>query len=150
LPGESVRRQAKHGEKEQAMHTISRCGYKRSISFAAITLMFVCFGFASDCQAQLNRGLFRARPLASSRQVQGQPHALPQYDEATRLVFASQHQHRHRATLQGQHWRNSNFYDLSDPYPKYYGGFHSSHFSKLGVPSGDLGFRGNNIFWSPW
>ena len=34
--------------------------------------------------------------------------------------------------------------------PKYYGGFHASYFDNLGVPSGDVGLRGNGIYWSPW
>jgi hypothetical protein len=37
-----------------------------------------------------------------------------------------------------------------DPYPKFIGGFHSSHFSNLGIPTGDLGFRGNGVYWAPW
>ena len=26
----------------------------------------------------------------------------------------------------------------------------SSHFSNVGLPSGDIGFRGNGIYWTPW
>lgn len=40
--------------------------------------------------------------------------------------------------------------DSWGPYPKYYGGFHSSHFSDIGIPHGDRGFRGSGIFWNPW
>ena len=43
-------------------------------------------------------------------------------------------------------WGN---YD-SSLYPKYIGAFHSSHFSNLGIPAGDRGFRGNGIYWTPW
>ena len=35
-------------------------------------------------------------------------------------------------------------------YPKYIGGFHSSHFTNVGLPSGDIGFRGNGLYWTPW
>ena len=35
-------------------------------------------------------------------------------------------------------------------YPKYYGAFHSSFFDNYGVPSGDVGLRGNGIYWTPW
>ena len=35
-------------------------------------------------------------------------------------------------------------------YPKYFGGFHSSHYYDLGIPNGDKGFRGNGIYWTPW
>jgi len=35
-------------------------------------------------------------------------------------------------------------------YPKFIGGFHSSHFTNAGLPSGDIGFRSNGIYWTPW
>lgn len=35
-------------------------------------------------------------------------------------------------------------------YPKYFGGFHSSHYYDLGIPNGDKGLRGNGIYWAPW
>ena len=35
-------------------------------------------------------------------------------------------------------------------YPKYYGGFHARDFQNLGIPSGDIGIRGNGIYLSPW
>ena len=40
--------------------------------------------------------------------------------------------------------------DSAGRFPKYYGGFHSSHFSNIGVPGGDKGFRGNGVYWAPW
>ncbi len=36
------------------------------------------------------------------------------------------------------------------PYPKYYGGFHHRHLSNYGVPPGDVGLRGNSLYWTPW
>lgn len=35
-------------------------------------------------------------------------------------------------------------------YPKYYGGFHARQLQNLGMPPGDIGIRGNNIFMNPW
>ena len=35
-------------------------------------------------------------------------------------------------------------------YPKYYGGFHARFFDNYGVPTGDVGVRGNGIYWTPW
>lgn len=35
-------------------------------------------------------------------------------------------------------------------YPRYFGAFHARELQNLGVPSGDIGLRGNGIFWSPW
>lgn len=35
-------------------------------------------------------------------------------------------------------------------YPQYDGGFHARHLQNIGVPSGDVGFRGNGITLNPW
>ena len=40
--------------------------------------------------------------------------------------------------------------DRYSRYPKFIGGFHSSHFTNAGLPSGDIGFRGNGIYWTRW
>lgn len=37
-----------------------------------------------------------------------------------------------------------------DAYPKYYGGFHARYFDNYGSPSGDIGLRGNSLYWTPW
>jgi hypothetical protein len=35
-------------------------------------------------------------------------------------------------------------------YPKYYGGFHARTLQNIGVPTGDIGIRGNGIYANPW
>ncbi|MCA9121376.1 MAG: hypothetical protein H6822_07840 [Planctomycetaceae bacterium] len=35
-------------------------------------------------------------------------------------------------------------------YPKYYGSFHYRHLDNIGIPSGDIGLRGNGLYMSPW
>lgn len=59
-------------------------------------------------------------------------------------------------------WRNRVAGDASRPtpaqnpyaarkvYPKYYHGFHARDLQNVGVPSGDVGLRGNGITWNPW
>lgn len=39
---------------------------------------------------------------------------------------------------------------LEQRYPRYYGGFHARYFDNLGIPSGDIGLRGNSLYASPW
>lgn len=66
--------------------------------------------------------------------------------------------HHHHSHLRA--WKNRWFHNNPLPplkagdgcgcYPKYYGGFHMSHFDRLGVPHGDIGFRGPSIYWTPW
>lgn len=33
---------------------------------------------------------------------------------------------------------------------RYIGGFHRSHFNNIGIPSGDIGIRGNAFRWNTW
>ena len=33
---------------------------------------------------------------------------------------------------------------------RYIGGFHQSHFQNIGIPSGDIGLRGNAYNWRTW
>jgi hypothetical protein len=35
-------------------------------------------------------------------------------------------------------------------YPKYQGGFHSRALQNIGVPTGDIGIRGNGFMMNPW
>jgi hypothetical protein len=35
-------------------------------------------------------------------------------------------------------------------YPKYEGGFHARQLQNIGIPTGDVGIRGNGIYMNPW
>ena len=35
-------------------------------------------------------------------------------------------------------------------YPKYIGSFHYRHLDNIGIPTGDIGIRGNGLYMSPW
>ncbi len=35
-------------------------------------------------------------------------------------------------------------------YPKYTGAFHANYFQSTGVAPGDIGFRGNGVYMTPW
>jgi hypothetical protein len=35
-------------------------------------------------------------------------------------------------------------------YPRYEAGFHARYFQDIGIPSGDVGLRGNSMFLNPW
>ena len=81
----------------------------------------------------------------------------------SQLVFGKSYHSHHHARHHHPHlhaWKNRWFHNQELPplrpddgwgrYPKYYGGFHSSHFDRVGVPHGDIGFRGPSIYWTPW
>lgn len=46
--------------------------------------------------------------------------------------------------------RNNPYEYYKSVYPKFYGGFHEHEFSNLGIPTGDVGIRGNSFFLPPW
>ena len=35
-------------------------------------------------------------------------------------------------------------------YPKYNGAFHYRHLDNIGIPTGDIGIRGNGLYMTPW
>jgi hypothetical protein len=56
-----------------------------------------------------------------------------------------------RAPRDASHvYRYNPYGHYREPYPKYYGGFHARFFDNYGVPTGDVGVRGNGIYWTPW
>ena len=55
--------------------------------------------------------------------------------------------HAHHAPHHGLHHAPI---DAREWYPKYYGGFHSRALENIGVPTGDIGIRGNGFMMNPW
>jgi hypothetical protein len=68
---------------------------------------------------------------------------------ATLLTAASaQAEGRWRAGGPNRYYQRSAY--AAAVYPKYQAGFHSRHLQNIGIPSGDIGLRGNSIFLNPW
>jgi hypothetical protein len=40
--------------------------------------------------------------------------------------------------------------DPREVYPEYYGGIHARQLQNIGIPTGDIGIRGNGITATPW
>lgn len=111
---------------------------------AFLLVTMICL--ASDCHAQRHRGVF----ARGAQVLFGTRHNEPRNYQEQFSNNGFSPDYRFPATPRYDDWRNSTFYDAAERYPKYIGGFHSSHFNNLGVPHGDIGFRGNSIFWNPW
>lgn len=61
--------------------------------------------------------------------------------------------HRQRKPVKRQNFPTHGSYKHSyynHYYPKYIGGFNARYFDSIGVPSGDVGLRGNGIYMTPW
>ena len=120
---------------------------------SAVLLFVVAIWSVQDCHAQRQRGLLFRGPLFQQRvQPPIQPHMAPQAEVQSQTHQPSGHpapEYVVEPVPQFVAPRGVRYYD-NTLYPKFIGGFHSSHFHNLGVPSGDIGFRGNGIYWTPW
>ena len=116
----------------------------RTLGLVAGVLLFLC-ATESDCEAQLFRRHRLIRQNHAPGVLAGTKDRIQQ-SGLHRLIFGSSQHHR----TPGFDPRTSYDADRYSRYPKFIGGFHSSQFSNLGVPNGDIGFRGNGVVWSPW
>lgn len=113
----------------------------------AVTMLLI---WADDTQAQ-TQGRSHSAQAANTCQNCGQHH----HQQRPRLLsrffdhFHVAPDFNHDVERDGS-WRfTPQPYDRA-LYPKYIGGFHASQIQNAGVPPGDIGFRGNGIYWTPW
>ena len=127
-------------------------------------LLVSCFSLfgvvgADDCNAQLFRGRFlnpSAPKVVAAPPLLYQPPGIegtyvpqdytakpvfpvadyyPKQSKISRLLDGPlTHKYRHPAEVDA----------------RYVGGFHQTHFHNLGIPSGDIGIRGNAYKWRTW
>ena len=120
------------------------------VGYLLLVPVFVAF-LSVDCEAQLFQrhrvrnwdwGRQVQAPVAHSHLVHGQEMPVSNLAPASRLPkWPNFHGYDPRIHRDADHWSR---------YPKYIGGFHSSHFTNVGLPTGDIGFRGNGLYWTPW
>lgn len=72
------------------------------------------------------------------RMFQGQPAGQPHHGQVHHGQTMAQFNERHPPL------------DPREVYPKYYGGFHARQLQNIGIPTGDIGIRGNGITATPW
>lgn len=113
------------------------------IRFIAIGVFsFVCFA-CTDCNAQRPLGLFFRQPAVQQ----------PAFVAPTQLRFhPSQYNQRSNGVLARlldgpMPSRNRNPVEVDS---RYVGGFHRSQLYNDGIPTGDIGLRGNGINWILW
>lgn len=126
-------------------------------------LSVVCI--AQDCQAQRHCGVFQRiapTPQMQSQVLQQQHQPVQSY--ALQHAQAAQIAHAQPVKpVWGRHstYRNPTISRILDgpmtnnrnPIEndsRYIGGFHQSHFDNIGIPSGDIGLRGNAYQWRTW
>lgn len=112
------------------------------------TLLFVAVILTvSNCHAQTRRGLFR-------RGARVQQQALPPAKRVNQDQFeaSSSVGPYRRFPAASRYFNPSNMqsWDPGSGNQRYIGGFHYTHFQNIGIPSGDIGLRGNAYHWRPW
>ena len=133
----------------------------RSLFILLSAFLFTIVADSSDCQAQLfgSRRAAKARsaPPAVAPPIWFQPAGhvgsyVPQ-NLAAKPVFPVEDYYTTRhpkisRILDGpmtHKYRNPAEVDA-----RYIGGFHQSYFQNVGIPSGDIGIRGNAYNWRTW
>jgi hypothetical protein len=61
---------------------------------------------------------------------------------------SAQAERRWRSGMPNKYYQRSAY--AQAVYPRYEAGFHARYFQNIGIPSGDVGLRGNSMFMSPW
>ena len=126
-----------------------------------VTLTFSTFG-SSDCEAQLFRGRFTRSTQTQQPNVappiwkQPAGHIgtyVPQDYSAptvfpTESYFADTRNPVISRILDGK--MTHKYRNPAEVDARYIGGFHQSHFQNIGIPSGDIGLRGNAYNWRTW
>lgn len=62
--------------------------------------------------------------------------------------LSAQAERRWRPGMPNKYYQRSAY--ASAVYPRYEAGFHARYFENIGIPSGDVGLRGNSMFLNPW
>ncbi len=130
---------------------------------ATALLMTVLFGVADskDCEAQLFRGRMNRPVQTKTHQVnpplfvQSAGHVgsyVPQdYTQPTAFPTESYFANRNPVISRILDGKMTHKYrDPVEVDSRYIGGFHQSHFQNIGIPSGDIGLRGNAYNWRTW
>lgn len=130
----------------------------RSLIILLLATFFALIADTADCQAQLfgSRRIYNTRPSSSAPPVLVQPPGLASYhipqDLNAPTVFPVKDYYKPQSKLSRiidgkltYRYRNPAEVDS-----RYIGGFHQSSFDNIGIPSGDIGIRGNAYKWRTW
>lgn len=123
----------------------------RSSLILVLVAFFVGVAAADECQAQLfgSRRAHSARPVSTARSGG----SVRTQGLATGPVFPVEDYFTPRRPTIARILDGPMTYQYRNPAEvdaRYIGGFHMSHFQNLGIPSGDIGIRGNAYNWNTW
>lgn len=108
----------------------------------AMSLFAAVICVASEAQAQHARRIFTRNTVPQQNWINRQSHIQPYKFEASQ--YSQKRYPTLSRILDGQ---LTKYRDPAEVDSRYIGGFHQNHFDNLGIPSGDIGIRGNALNW---
>lgn len=111
-----------------------------------LTLICLILFSAEQSEAQLIRGRWQRIPSVD-KDLKGQENPPNRSD---RQSISSAAIRPNSANRFNDRWRRPAPLNVIDNESRYIGGLHYSYFQNLGIPTGDIGLRGNGVFWRPW
>lgn len=116
---------------------------KRLLMGIVIGILLVAVTATSEAKRRRGFGWFRSRLTVPPRPTA--PHPPAAHRPAHAAPPAA-----HAAPLPNGPPRYTPYHYYRDRNPRYYGGFHARQFDNIGMPPGDVGFRGNGLQWNAW
>lgn len=100
----------------------------------------------NQCEAQLFRGRWQRmktveRDVFSKENLPKQPVWQPMSNGKLGSYTTNRISER---------WGRSDSLKVKSNDSRYIGGLHYTYFQDLGIPTGDIGLRGNGVIWRPW
>ena len=131
----------------------------RSLAILFFATFCLLVASADDCQAQLFRSRRPQlnRPVTSAPPIYHQPPGLAGFhilqDPNTPSVFPVEDYFKPRHPKISRILDGKMTYQYRNPAEvdsRYIGGHHQSYYNNLGIPSGDIGIRGNVYKYNTW
>ena len=134
----------------------------RLFGIVSLVVLLSLLVSSQECDAQLLRGLFNRGDSGQRIVQQAAPpifvkpaghigHYVPQ-DYSAPTVFPTRSYYERNQfvsrILDGK--MTDKYRHPAEVDSRYIGGFHQSHFQNIGIPSGDIGLRGNAYNWRTW
>lgn len=116
------------------------------LRFCGIALIGLIVFSVEQCDAQIIRGRWqRANSIVRDVNTKGD---IPV--RAGRQAISNVMQGTHTTNRFSERWGRLGTLNVQDNDARYIGGLHRTYFQNLGIPSGDIGLRGNGVIWRPW
>jgi hypothetical protein len=117
-----------------------------SVRAFGLTLVGLFVLSVNPCDAQLIRGRWQRMKPVEQDVVTAEK--LP--NRSSWKPTSNAKPWMHSTNRISDRWGRPDPLNVEENNSRYIGGFHYTYFQDLGIPTGDIGLRGNGVFWRPW